>query len=742
MSKNLDLLLSLGNRELREPAEEPIERRMHKARSVVLPSHEEPEWLRGLSVVQKHWRWSLGFAVLVVVCVSVIVSLMKPIYEPTARIEVAPPGSELFSLQGGEAHSDSPEYAETQAKNLQSEQLARAVIRQLHLDQNPEFVQERSEFHASTTAADPDQSPADPTPAEAAALHVFQRSVQVQRDTSSWLINVSCASHDPRLAALVANTLVDQFIERDYRIRHDTIVQSTQWLSRQLDDIRTRMQDSDRSLTEFQRESGITPSGTESSFDQKMAELNRQLMAAQADRIQLEALLAKINGSPDSLPQTKSDPVVQEVSKKLATTRADLKQAEVVYGKKHPKVQELQAQLEELEKQLEAQQNSMLTNLRTNYAAAHARENLLNSELKGARKELGQMAEYEALKKEARANEELYNALYTKVKEAGISAESKSNGIRWVDRAPVLDRPTRPRRVLDIALGLLAGLLGGIFLAFVREGLDTRIHTIEDMKSWTGLSNISMMPLAGVVDADANGVLRSARVLRRGHDGSLESPQLFLLDRPRSAEAQALRGLFTSVQLSRPARPPRVLLVASALPSEGKTTIASNLAIALSRHGNTCIVDADLRKAGLAKVFGAEYKCGLADVLDNSCTLDEALIPVPGVPNLMLLPGGPIEAEPGELVSTEAMRKVLRDLRQQFQFIVVDSSPILPFAEARAISPLADGVIFVGRSGVTTRGAVQHSLELLEAVHSAPVLEVVLNGVASDSPDYRYQYGY
>jgi succinoglycan biosynthesis transport protein ExoP len=738
MSKNLDLLASLGNRELHEPTEEPIERRMHKPRSVAPPSHGEPEWLRGLHVVQKHWRWSLGFAVLVGACVTVIVSLMKPIYEPTARIEIAPPGSELFSLQGGEGRADSTEYAETQAKNLQSEQLARTVIRKLHLDQNPEFVDERSKSHASSTAADPDQS-SEPTPAEAAALRVFQRSVQVQRDTASWLINVSCASHDPRLAALVVNTLVEQFIERDYRIRHDTIVQSTQWLSRQLDDIRTRMQDSNRSLTEFQRESGITASGTESSFDQKMAELNRQLMAAQADRIELEALLAKVNGKP--LPQTEADPVVQEVSKKLATTRADLKQAEVVYGTKHPKVQELHAQLDELEKQLEVQQNSLLTNLRTKYGAAHTRENLLNSELKDARKEISQMAEYEALKREARANEDLYNVLYTKVKEAGISAESKSSGIRWVDRAPVMDRPTRPRRLLDIGLGLLAGLLGGIFLAFVREGLDTKIHTVGDMKSWTGLSNISMMPLAGVVDAAANGGLRPVPVLLRRRDRSIESP-LFLLDRPRSAEAQALHALFNAVQLSQPARPPRVLLVASALPSEGKTTIASNLAIALSRHGSTCIVDADLRKAGLAKVFGAEYRRGLADVLDNSCTLDEALILVPGVPNLTLLAGGPIEAEPGELVSTEAMRKVLRDLRQQFQFIVVDSSPILSFAESRAISPLADGVIFVGRSGVTTREAVQRSLELLEAVHSAPVLEVVLNGVSCDSPDYRYQYGY
>jgi capsular exopolysaccharide synthesis family protein len=177
------------------------------------------------------------------------------------------------------------------------------------------------------------------------------------------------------------------------------------------------------------------------------------------------------------------------------------------------------------------------------------------------------------------------------------------------------------------------------------------------------------------------------------------------------------------------------------LPSEGKTTIAVSLAISLSRLGSTCILDTDVRKSDVAKTFVLPDDRGLADVLKGSCRLEEALQVVPAVPNLSLLASGRMEAEPGEMLTTEAMRELIRQLRARFEFVVIDSPPVLPFAEGRAISSLVDGVIFVTRSGVTTNEAIQRSFELLENVQSAPVLEVVLNGVSESSSDYRYQYG-
>jgi capsular exopolysaccharide synthesis family protein len=700
------------------------------------------EWFHAIDVLRKYWRWSAAFAFLVTACVTVLVFLTKPVYEPVARIEVGPPGSEQFSLLGSESHSDAGEYAETQAKTLQSDQLAIAVIRKLNLQQNPIFIKDLPKandvIEASSQAPAIDSADGELTPAETHVLRKMRKDLHVQRDTASWLINVSYESTDPRLAATITNAITEEFLDAHYRARHDAIIRSTAWLSQQLDDIRVRMDESNHALTAYQRESGITPMGAESSFDQEMAELYRQVAAAQGERMQLEALMTSVNSKPADLPQSNTDPVVQELSKKLATTRADLTQARVIYGPSHPKVKEFEAQIGELQAELRAQQSYLFHNLQTSYAAAHSREQLLDSALNGTKRKITQMAEYQTLKKQADANAELYNTLYTKVKEAGIAAESKSNDIRWVDRARTPDQPVRPRKVLQISLGLLAGMVGGVLLAFVRGSLDTRVHTLEDMRASTGLGRISVVPL---MDGATGGKAERMRRLTGGSLGSLPASRLPLIHDPRSVTAEALRGLFTSVQLSQPAGPPHVLLVASPLPSEGKTTIAVSLAISLSRLGSTCILDTDVRKSDVAKTFVLPDDRGLADVLKGSCRLEEALQVVPAVPNLSLLASGRMEAEPGEMLTTEAMRELIRQLRARFEFVVIDSPPVLPFAEGRAISSLVDGVIFVTRSGVTTNEAIQRSFELLENVQSAPVLEVVLNGVSESSSDYRYQYG-
>jgi capsular exopolysaccharide synthesis family protein len=664
---------------------------------------------------------------------------VEPVYAPVAKIEVAPPGSESFSLQNSGDRFDASAYSETQSKILQSDELAIATIRKLHLDRKRDFSGALVTTNKlDSPAASADNELPNLTPAERASLEVFRKSLKVTRDTSSWLIDVSFAAHDPESAAAITNGLVDEFIDQNYVARHQAIVQSTQWLARQLDDIRARMEKSNRVLADFQRSSGIAALGnTGNTFEETISELNRQLTAAQAERIQLQSIAVKLDvGNPDTIPQVNSDPVTQDLSRKLASTKADLKQALVIYGVNHPKVKALNAQISDLEAQLTSQQGSVLASLNRNYATARLREGLLNSRLKEVSKQLGLMSQYETLKKEAQVNEDLYNALYAKVKEAGISAESKSMNIRWVDRARVLQRPTRPRRLLDISVATLIGIFGGLLLAFVREGFDPRIHTLEDVRLATGLSSVTLIPTSG----DAHTAFRGGRSKPAGEND--HSPDVFLISRPGSAEAQALRQLYTSVQLSTRARAPQVLLVASALPGEGKTTLAVNMAVALSRSGSTCLINSDLRKPNAASVLGVEYRWGLAELLNKACSLEQAVVPVQNIPGLSLLAAGRAEAEPGEVVTTEAMSSLLRDLRRQFRFIVIDSAPVLPYAEPRAIAPLADGVIFIARSGLTTPQAVQRALEMLAEVHSAPVLEIVLNAVKLRSADYRYQYGY
>ena len=607
---------------------------------------------------------------------------------------------------------------------------------------------------APTASASKDSALYQLTEGEYSALHSFRANLSVKRDTASRLISVSFASHDPNMAALVTNTVVAAFVDDTYRDQHDAIVKSSEWLARQLDDIRTRMEESNRSLVEFQKSIGVADvDANKSTFTERMTELNRQLTQAQGDRIQLEALLKSVQaGSPNVLPEIRNNPVVQQLSARLAELRAELSQARIVYGPNHPNVKKLQSQVDELQSQLEAQRTEALGSIRTSYTAATTREKLMDSQIKGASGELSEMARYNDLKREAQANSELYNSLYAKVKEAGISAASKSSNLRIVDEAHVLDSPTRPNRLQAILVGILVALLGGVSLALLREQFDTRIFTPKDVHDWIGAHNVAVVPFFLPPPAEARQgapvVQRGELAAPKGGGSAAVSRQFplgvsFMLDRPHSPEAEALRSLYTSVMLSRPGNPPQVLLVVSSFPGEGKTTVAVNLAMAMAQHGSTCIVDADLRRGRIATAFGVSSKVGLSDVLTGIVPLERAVVQVASVPNLSLVPAHPGHVNAAQLLSSEKVAGVLASLRERFRFVVVDSAPLLPFADGRALSTLVDGLVFVGRSGITTRSVVSRSLELLNEVHSAPVLEFVLNAADLNSAEYRdYRYGY
>jgi succinoglycan biosynthesis transport protein ExoP len=717
MSKNFELLSRVHR------GDDLISSRPRRRSVASPPVVEQSGWLRFRHVLQHRWGWSVIFAALVLIAAGITTHLMSPIYEPQSRIEIDPPGAEAFSLQSGTTGYDQSDYVETQAQELQSDEAALAVIRKLKLQRNVEFNGSMSSRKRSMPTE------ASAMDSENRALAAFRERLKVQRDSASRLITLSFAAHDPRLAAEVTNTLVNDFIDMSYKNRHAAVLKSADWLSKQLDDLRAKVQESNRALADFQNTSGIASiDETQNTFSEKISELNRQLSQAQAERIQHEAFVQRLNADGEAqLPQLSSDPVIQDLTKQASETRAALSQAMVIYGKNNPHAVELQRRIDELESQIARQRKIVLGNLTTNYRAARARELLLQSEINDASKQSSEMARYFQLKKEAQANTDLYNQLYAKVKEAGISAESKSTNIRVIDPARVLSHPTRPNWKLNMLAALGAGLIGGIALAFVRDAMDRSLRTPDDIKQCTGLCSVSVVPVIGA----AEGLLRSHRSYDRK----------FLLDRPHSPESEALLGLHTSLRLSAPGSATRVLLIASPFSGDGKTTVAANLAIAEARHGKTCLVDADMRKTGVAKLFGLSAHTGLAQVLEGRASLEQAMIRISDIPNLMLLPGGTSSEHPGELLSQSGMGDLLRALRESFEFVVIDAPPILSYADARCLAVLVDGVVLVGRAGRTTKEALIRSIEILSEIHAPPVLEVVLNGASHNAWGYGY-YGY
>ena len=741
MSKNFELLKQAGADSLTASISAP------SAPAVIWPAPKNPapknegspsDWFRIFHIWRRHWRSASAFSGIVIATATIVTLMMKPVYEPTARIEVDPPG-EVFSLNGSQGASGA-EYLETQAKNLKSDKLAIAVVRKLHLDHVPDIVGPmKGEANPSVQPSNDTQL----TDLENAAVGTFHNRFKVIRDTSSRLITVSFWSHDPSLAAAVTNTALETFIDQTYQEQHSAIMQSSEWLSRQLDDIRTRMETSNRVLANFQKSIGVADvDANRSTFTDQLSELNRQMSQAQADRLQLEALLNQVHGTnADNLPDVRNNPVVQQLNGQLGAARAELAQTEVVYGKNHPATKKLQSQIEALQGELTLQKSAILASLRTQYTAATTRERLFESQLKGTTGELNQMAQYNALKKEAGANEDLYNKLYGMIKEAGIAAASKSSNLKIVDEARVLDSPTRPNRGLNICVGIFIGMLGGLGLAFVMDHADTRIFTPEDVRGWIGASNVSILPLFF-----SNKAMPGESSRHNNGNGAtryLAPGVRFLLDQPQSPEAEAMRALYTSIMLSRNGASPQVVMVVSSFPGEGKTTVALNLALAMAQHGSACVVDADLRRGRAAAAFGVRSDVGLSDVLAGSVPLESAMVEVPGVPNLTVIPAHLGSPHAGQLVCSDRMREVITELRSRFRLVVVDSAPLLPFADGRAISSMVDGLIFVGRCGVTTREIANRSLEILQSVRSAPVLEFVLNGADLSSADYRYyDYGY
>jgi succinoglycan biosynthesis transport protein ExoP len=724
-------------------------------------------WEQAQRVLRKNRRFAALFAVTMTLVVAVSAFLIKDVYQPTARLEIDPPSTGIKTLHEIEyaSETDNQDYLETQAQILQSDALAIGVIRKLHLDRNPELVsgKDLAKFAAPQDAEKPALANpandgsflqeqfelADRTPLESVALEVFQRKLSVNPVRNSRLIEVSYASHDARLAQLVTNSLVTQFIDQNYRNRYTTTMEASAWLSTQLNDLREKVQESNQAVADYQKKFGfVEADDRDVPLAQLMAEVNHQFSDASANRIESEAYVRMIDlGEADAIPSVRDDQLYQNLMTQFADARAQLAQARAIYGDENSNVKKLENESSELGAQVEAERARMVNRVRTSYAAALAREQMMLQSREKLRAQMGDasshMVAYKVLKNEALATGELYNTLQARLKEAGIYAGLRSSNIHIVDLAPKLRRSTAPNRALIIAIGAMLSCLLGLILSFVRESVDNTLRSPDDVKEWTGLTSLAMLPRLNRNGAAARLDARPLQPLAIAADGSAvkHGGLKIFLARSHTPEAEAMRDLRAGLMMSRPGAPPRVVLVSSPSSGEGKSTVAINLAIVLSKRGTTCLVDGDLRRPMVASAFGLRAKVGLSDLLAGKPSLAEALLKIPDVPGLSVICGGYYPPNPADLVASEEMEAVLIALRAQFDHVVIDSPPVIPFSDARVLAPLSDVVLLVGRYGVTTRRALMRSSQLLSDSR-ASIVGVVLNDIDLASADYRYfNYG-
>jgi succinoglycan biosynthesis transport protein ExoP len=724
-------------------------------------------WEQAVRILRKNARLVLCVAGTVILCAAGAALYMKDVYQATGRLEVDPLDSgikTLHEIQDTSTASDL-DYLETQVQVLQSEALAMRVIRVLHLDQNEEFVSKKSLAASKRVMTAAVAGPAlagdanywqeqldlaNRTPAESTAVGVFRKHLSVNPVRNSRLIEVSYESHDPRLAQLVTNSLMSQFLEQSYRDRFTTTMQASEWLSAQLNDLRHKVDLSSRAVADYQKRYGIVEDGNHDvPLSQFMAEVNRQLSDAQANRIDAEASVRMIDlGQSEAIPALHDDSVYQDLMTHFANTRADLAQARAVYGDENSNVKKLESQAGELAAQVDAERNRVVARLQSSLAAAQAREQMMVQSREKLRAEMGDvnshLVEYGVLRSEAAANAELYNTLQARLKEAGIYAGLRSSNIHVVDMAPKLEKSTGPARELIVAFGTLLGGMFALLLAFVRESFDNTIRTPDDIRQWIGLPSLAMLPTISetVFHTDERTSLTNDTDDQPRTSKTWASFPRVHWTRFPNATAEALRGLRTSLLVSKPSGQPRVILVSSGSAGEGKTTVAINLAMVLAQRGQVCLVDADFRRPMVASAFDLSGTPGLGDVLNGSVPLERALARVPSVPGLTVLSGAPATTNPADLMSSDKLGGVIAALKTRFDFVVLDSPPMIPFSDARLLAPLSDAVVLVGRYGLTTRTALTRCAQMLDAVH-APAVGVVLNDIDVASPDYHYyNYGF
>ena len=444
----------------------------------------------------------------------------------------------------------------------------------------------------------------------------------------------------------------------------------------------------------------------------------------------------------DLVSLTGDNPQVAEIRAQIAELQQQRSQLALKLGEKHPRMEELGEQIRKLQANLDREVALARRQIRNEYESALQLEDTLRQRLdkqKEAAYALNEdVAQYAILFHEAQLNRDLYDALQMRLKEASVTAGLSATNITVIDRAQVPFVPVAPQKVLSMIAGLFGGLLGGVVIAFMIESIDDRVQTSEEVESVSQLASLATIPhIAGAPNKRKNEEDGSAGA------SPLRTRQMISLYSPKSLAGEAYRGLRSSLLLSLIDHPPRVIVITSAFPGEGKTTTSVNCAITLAQRGEkVLLVDADLRRGSLDRVFGIDDRSfGLSTVLTRPSEHKEIPAPLEELPMLHVLSTGPRPPNPAEMLSSHRMEEQLRQWVKEYDRIVLDTAPVLAVSDTQAMATLADTVILVVRAGVTRKRALIRARDLLWRIN-APVAGVVVNDVDMRLENfYTYRYG-
>jgi succinoglycan biosynthesis transport protein ExoP len=695
-------------------------------RSFVSLGLNDGQTLQHFLLIAKKYIWLvLACAVLGTGAGFIENSISPKEYRSSANIEITQDTADQFRMDTGGGYDSGyidVTKLDTEIAILKSSTLAMATIESLHLDKNKDFLPPGSNYTFDLSK----------TRDRHALIGLFEGGLAAERYGHTNILDLSYTARNPQLAADICNTLIANYVEHNFSQNYAATQQVSDWLSRQLGDLRKRLEASQEHMLTVQKDIGLVGiDQTQSIVLSRLVDIGHDVTAAESQRLVAEAKLVTMQSAPpDVLATLSGDPVLVSLKERMTSLQAEYASLSAKYGDKNPRLLEIHSEMAEVAEATKREQSIVISRAQQEVNAAKqnqdALQRRLDQEKSSAYMGNSKAVEYSLARREYESNRSLYDGLQQRLQEAGIIAGLHSTNIRKIDPADAPDFPSSPVKSVNLTLGLLCGLGIGLVLSFMVEALDTNIKTIYDIEERLGL------PMLGVVPQV---------------DSKLLSPETFVMDATSalpgawSRLAEAYRSLRTTILLSRAGTPPQVILISSAKPSEGKTSITTLESIVFALNGaRVLLIDSDLRRPSVHLRFRIANKVGLTSVLTGKAVLEEAIVPVSALPSLHILPAGPIAPMPAELLGSLQMQRLVEGLRSSYDFILIDTPPVLTVTDAAVLVSVSDGVVLVLRYGQATRNVVARASEILLR-SGAHLLGVVLNAVDLQSSDYAEYYG-
>ncbi len=677
-----------------------------------------------LWVLKRH-RWKiLGFVVASLVATAIVSSRITPVFEATTTVDIdrqTPPG-----IVGQEASrnvlNDSDQFLATQIKLIQSDSVLRPVAQRYKLLEHERQLQDLDPSRRAGVEDAP----------------VLLKKLKVSRPPSTYLLLVSYRSPNPQLAADVANSISQSYLEHTYNIRIRSSASLSSFMEKQLEELRAKMERSSLALAQFERELNvISPEEKTSILSARLLQLNAEFTNAQGDRVRKEAAFNSARGGTlEAALVSSQGEALKKLTERFNDTQERFAEARAHYGANHPEFRKLAAQAAELQRQLDSTRSNIARRLEIEYREALNRESMLEQAVKETKAEFDRLNarsfEYQSLKREAEGDKKLYEELVRKIKEAGINAGFQNSAIRIADPARPPIKPVFPNVRLNLVLALLFSTLLAVGVALTSDALDNTIRDPEQVLRTLNTEVIGSLPVVKswrgrLGPASANG--RTSAVVK-----ALDTDQAV------TGFDEAIRTLRNSILLSDFDRRMKALLVTSAAPGEGKSTTAAHLATAHAEQGHrTLLIDGDLRRPSVHRRFNIPGSVGLGNVLVAELPWRDALIKLEDPAELHILPAGPPSRRASDLIG-RGLVELLDEASLEYDLVILDAPPMLGFAEPLQMATAVDGVVVVARAGETPRTAIANVLTTLGRLR-AKVVGLVLNEVHKETSRGYYYYG-